>query len=50
VSAVENDISIAEEREIQRIARELRVEHADLVALRLEYRRHLPGLADRSKE
>ena len=50
VSAVEGDISVMEEREIRRIARELRIEHADLVQLRLEYRRHLPGLADRAKE
>jgi uncharacterized tellurite resistance protein B-like protein len=47
VSAVEDHISIEEEREIQRIARELRVEQHDLVNLRLEYRRHLPGLANR---
>jgi uncharacterized tellurite resistance protein B-like protein len=47
VSAAESDISIAEEREIQRIARELRVEHAAVIALRLEYRRHLPGLTDK---
>lgn len=50
VSAVEGRISIAEEREIQRTARELRVESADLVRLRLEYRRHLPGLSDRESE
>lgn len=49
VSVAENDISIAEEREIQRIARELRIEHADIVALRLEYRRHLPGLTGTDK-
>jgi uncharacterized tellurite resistance protein B-like protein len=48
VSAAETDISVAEEREIARIARELRIEHADLVQLRLEYRRHLPGLTDKS--
>jgi uncharacterized tellurite resistance protein B-like protein len=47
VSAIEGDISVAEEREIQQIARELRVERADVVRLRLEYRRHLPGLAGR---
>ena len=46
VAAAEGRISIAEEREIQRIARELKVEHADLVGLRVEYRAHLPGLAD----
>ena len=49
LSAAEDGISIAEEREISRIARELRVEHADLVNLRLEYRNHLPGLSDRSR-
>ena len=49
LSSAEDGISIAEEREIQRVARELRVEHADLVNLRLEYRQHLPGLSDRSK-
>jgi uncharacterized tellurite resistance protein B-like protein len=49
VSAVENDISIEEEREIQRVARELRVEPADVVNLRLEYRRHLPGLSKRGE-
>lgn len=47
VSAVEGNISMAEEREIQRIAGELRVEHSDVIALRLEYRQHLPGLAGR---
>lgn len=45
LSAAENNISMAEEKEIQRIARELKVEHADLIQLRLDYRRHLPGLA-----
>jgi uncharacterized tellurite resistance protein B-like protein len=47
VSAVENSISIAEEREIHRIARELRVEPADVVKLRLDYQQHLPGLSRR---
>ena len=45
LSAVEGRISVAEEREIQQIARELRVEPADLVRLRLEFRSHLPGLS-----
>ena len=48
ISAIESNISIAEEREIQRIARELRLEQSDLVTLRLEYRQHLPGLTNRS--
>jgi uncharacterized tellurite resistance protein B-like protein len=47
VSISEGNISIAEEREIQRIARELRIEPSDQVALRLEFRQHLPGLTDR---
>ncbi|MBA3269559.1 MAG: TerB family tellurite resistance protein [Acidobacteria bacterium] len=50
VSAAEANISIAEEREIHRIARELRVEQSEVVALRLEYRTQLPGLADRARE
>jgi uncharacterized tellurite resistance protein B-like protein len=50
VSAIESDISVAEEREIQRIARELRVEQPEVVALRLEYRRHLPGLTNPAPE
>ena len=45
LSAAENRISVAEEREIQRVARELRVEPADVVKLRLEYRQHLPGIS-----
>ena len=50
VSAVEGNISIAEEREVQRIARELRVEHADVVKLRLEYRHQLPCLTNRAND
>jgi uncharacterized tellurite resistance protein B-like protein len=45
VSTAENRISIVEEREIQRIARELQIEHAEVVRLRLEFRDHLPGLS-----
>jgi uncharacterized tellurite resistance protein B-like protein len=44
VSAAEGRISVVEEGEIQRVARELKVEHPDLVRIRLEYRDHLPGL------
>ena len=49
LSAAEDSISIAEEREIQKLARELKIEHAEVVKLRLEYRQHLPGLSDRSQ-
>jgi uncharacterized tellurite resistance protein B-like protein len=49
VSAVENAISIAEEREIQRIARALKIEQADVLKLRLEYQQHLPGLSGRER-
>jgi uncharacterized tellurite resistance protein B-like protein len=50
VAAAEGRISIEEEREIQRIARALRVEASDIVALRLEYRQHLPGMSGREPE
>ena len=45
VSATDEAISTAEEGEIHSIANELRVDHPDLVALRLAHRRHLPGLS-----
>jgi uncharacterized tellurite resistance protein B-like protein len=45
VSATDETISTAEEGEIHRIANELRIEHQDLVALRVAHRRHLPGLS-----
>ena len=45
VSAADQDISTAEEGEIHRIAKELRIDHPDLVALRVTYQRHLPGLS-----
>lgn len=44
VAATDETISTAEEGEIHKIANELRVEHADLVRLRLAHRQHLPGL------
>ena len=47
VSASDEAISTAEEAEIHRIANELRVDHPDLGALRVEFRRHLPGLTER---
>ena len=49
LSIVEGNISIEEEREIQRVARELRVEPGDVMRLRLEYRQHLPGLSQPDK-
>ena len=45
VSATDASISTAEESEIHRIARELRIEQSDLIALRLAHQRHLPGLS-----
>ena len=45
LSAVDKAISTEEEGEIHRIAKELRVHRADLVALRLAHQRHLPGLS-----
>ncbi len=45
ISAVDEAISVAEEGEIHRIAKELRVDHADLIALRVAHQRHLPGMS-----
>ncbi len=47
VSATDESISTGEESEIHRIANELRIDHPDLVALRVAHQRHLPG---RSRE
>ncbi len=45
ISATDDAISTSEESEIHRLARELRIQHEDLVALRVTYRRHLPGMS-----
>jgi uncharacterized tellurite resistance protein B-like protein len=44
VSTSDDAISLAEESEIHRIANELRIEHSELIALRVAHRRHLPGI------
>lgn len=44
LAATDDTISTTEEGEIHRIANELRIEPADLVALRVEYQRNLPGI------
>ena len=44
LSATDEAISTVEEGEIHRIANELRIDPPDLVALRVEHRRHLPGM------
>jgi uncharacterized tellurite resistance protein B-like protein len=43
VSATDASISLFEESEIHRIANELRIDHSDLVKLRVQYQAHLPG-------
>jgi len=43
VSAADDDISLAEEGELHRIAKELGIDHAHMVDLRVEYQKHLPG-------
>jgi len=43
LSSIDNSISLAEEGELHRIANELRIEHADLVALRVAHQQQLPG-------
>ena len=47
VAASEDSISMAEETEIHRILNQLKIEPADLVALRVSHRAHLPGLTAR---
>jgi uncharacterized tellurite resistance protein B-like protein len=43
VSAADDVISLTEEGELHRIAKELGIDHAHLLALRVEYQKHLPG-------
>jgi hypothetical protein len=44
LSATDDAISIEEEGEIHRIAKELHIDHQDLIALRVAHHRHLPGM------
>jgi uncharacterized tellurite resistance protein B-like protein len=44
VCASDAEISMSEESEIHRLARELKVQQEDMIALRVQYRRHLPGV------
>jgi uncharacterized tellurite resistance protein B-like protein len=46
LSSIDNSISIAEEGELHRTANELRIDRADLVALRVAHQQHLPGLSN----
>jgi uncharacterized tellurite resistance protein B-like protein len=50
VSATDEAISTAEEGEIHRIAKELRIDQPDLVALRVAHQRHLPGISREENE
>jgi len=43
LSATDEAISMSEEREVHRIAKELRIYHSDLVALRVAHKQFLPG-------
>lgn len=45
LAATDSSISTSEEGELHRVANELKIDHADLVALRVANRRHLPGLS-----
>ena len=44
VSATDESISLAEEGEIHKIAKELGINQPDLVTLRVAHQRHLPGM------
>jgi uncharacterized tellurite resistance protein B-like protein len=41
VSSADRTIAVVEDNEIRRISRELRIEHADYIAVRLAHREHL---------
>ena len=45
LSATDQAISTVEESEIHAVAKELRIDHPDLIALRVEHGRHLPGVS-----
>lgn len=45
LSATDQSISTVEESEIHAVAKELRIDHPDLIALRVEHGRHLPGIS-----
>ena len=45
LSATDEAISTVEESEIHAVAKELRIDHPDLIALRVEHGRHLPGIS-----
>ena len=45
VAATDASISMAEETEIHRITNQLRIQQADLTALRVQHHRFLPGLS-----
>jgi uncharacterized tellurite resistance protein B-like protein len=45
LAATDDSISMSEEGELHRVANELKIDRADLVALRVANRRHLPGLS-----
>jgi uncharacterized tellurite resistance protein B-like protein len=47
LSAIDASISMSEESELHRIARELRIDQPDLIALRIAHKKHLPGLGTR---
>ena len=44
VSSADETIAVDEDNEIRRISRELRIEHADFIAVRVAHRRHLSVL------
>jgi uncharacterized tellurite resistance protein B-like protein len=44
VSSADDTIGVVEDNEIRRIARELRIEHHDYIAIRLAHRKHLSVL------
>jgi hypothetical protein len=46
LSSVDNSITTVEDNEIARVAREVKIEHGDFIAVRARFRRHLASLKD----
>lgn len=49
VASTDNTISMAEETEIHRITNQLKIQPADLTALRVQHRSYLPGIGRRAE-
>ncbi len=49
VSAADESVGLVEDNEIRRVSRELKIEHAEFIAVRANYREHLKVLKQNTK-